>query len=243
MLGISNAATKRVRTKAKVNTTVQTASPTTSEDKASTTKEKASEEKATVNETSVSFQDVALFNLRGNVKECVINTKYPTWNGSEKLRFSEYGTLELGLGFEFEFDRKGKQVSAKVNPDHWGGITVEAERNRSGRLIGIHSFKKGNQGAMGGYSNQEMRFVYDENGRLASQLIYVNDELEVRETLTYDAKGNVATCKMEFEGASTLITKFEYTKFDKKGNWTERQYTDSESTKPTIETRIITYYD
>lgn len=74
----------------------------------------------------------------------------------------------------------------------------------------------------GSFRNSKDTFVYDTDGRLTEQAVYLDGVLSSRETSKYDRRGNVVE-NIRYDGDGTVeeIASWNYQDSDSRGNWTK----------------------
>lgn len=222
---------------------------------------KAAENKEAAKEKAKKSTDYARhYGLNGNVKEvryslCKMSDVAPDedpWLEDDKLiiAFDRQGRITIDEGGNtYKYDEAGN-VSMMLHGDT---PVNEIERDSKGWIV---RFQK--RDGLNDREFEEYTFTYDAQGRpLTSQFVFW-------EALNYDSlvyEGNkVYPVKRINNGVAEAdnyenITKYEYTKFDEQGNWTERYATtdgyemiaNDESTRKKThykhqELRVITYY-
>ncbi len=85
---------------------------------------------------------------------------------------------------------------------------------------------------------------FDEKGNKVESCVYADSTLKSRETWGYDDYGNILEwASFDKEGVRIAKSSIEY-RYDSKGNWTEKQYSDcSETEGECLLLREIEYYD
>lgn len=144
--------------------------------------------------------------------------------------------------FEYEYDSEDRVVFKKqVNYVVFGGneTTNKFEFDSNGNLIEIDT----KSGFMG---ESRTVYTYDNNNRIRKISAYKQGDLET-ETL-YDELYNMIAVSFYANGELEKVTKYKY-KFDKKGNWIQRdaflkEHSGDEAAVPIFtETREIEYFE
>lgn len=158
------------------------------------------------------YHDAAAFDLRGNVKECVVRQSNETKQGF--YRFTSDGALSYCWGEEISAGSK-------------------LQRNADGYLSHLYLI------------SMDYEYSYDTLNRILAEKYHMSsgimDGFVGVWLYEYNAKGYIAL------KASTIFKNkgysYEYTKFDSKGNWTERKVFDLETKAFKYkETRAIAYW-
>lgn len=210
----------------------------------------AQEEQAEAEKELLQTPDLTLFELKGNVKTATVKGTVGDKDADfESTAFDEQGRLTV-LG----------EYNISYNKVETGKVTNEkgqrVKRDKQGRILYV--------GRADGCSGQEGRhFTYSKNGykdyQDTGECSWLYDT-----TVTLGADGLPATFKataFDESGDYEINYTFTYTKFDDKGNWTERtvkwnsvynEYNETEDGKEenivtkdngTLkQTRSITYY-
>lgn len=184
--------------------------------------------------------DLALFVLKGKVKECQIyHFKAIDDNGSVLKGDS------LGMYFNdiLKYSDKGEIIFISG----YGSLTgkeVTVKRNRSGRIIELYSESEVSEEEGGGTYVQGQTWEYDSHGRPCRTNRY--DDVEGNfsdERIEYDDKNNIS--KTEDKGRFPRVDTYQYIEFDKHCNWVKRVVISEEllmEPEKRYEERIISYY-
>lgn len=185
--------------------------------------------------------DLALFALKGKVKEC--RTYY--FKAVEKD-----GNIIRGdsLG-HYSKDILGYSATGEITfISDYGtlidkGITVK--KNSQGRITEIISESPWTEIEGGGTFTRGETWEYDAGGRPCRNVPYDDMEGQYADNrIEYDADNNI--CRFEDKGRYPCVTTYQYLEFDKHNNWTKRMATYQEilnEPQKQYEERKITYYE
>jgi hypothetical protein len=178
---------------------------------------------------------------------------YGFYGKVKSVKFDKHGYFD-GL-YEFEFDREGKVVSAKA----YGGINVPyyvySDATHYSYDGGKYEITYGTNirtdVSRDQYSHITVEYKFDSYGRVVSRknnYVYpmIQDKAHKYQTYTYSGTNAFPTSmeysEMNSEGSSSGTYEYEYTKFDKYGNWTER-IISRDGRKEVTQTAEYTYYE
>ena len=174
--------------------------------------------------------DIQAFGFKGPVKEAVFSS-FSVADESADVLVAEDEIDNEGVVEKYSFDKAGR-----ITADPWGGVYVyDANGNFAKGVTAKSKMQRDDKGRVSNYSqaNDEEddamfhnTFTYDEQGRLVKvERSYW--EMTIEEKFTYEGD-NPYPARREFlkndEGTTVeSTTDYRYTKFDEKGNWTERE--------------------
>lgn len=152
------------------------------------------------------FPDRQMYNLQGEVKSIGVTVNK---SGSDKQSYN------------LEFQNNGACTT------HWCDIIFEKEesvakieRNSSGQIT-THTIKKKEDNS----PNIEIKYYYNNDGRVESTNSLWYGESVVTENFEYDSEGRlVKSIKniLDYNNPLKETTHYRYTTFDEKNNWTQR---------------------
>lgn len=174
--------------------------------------------------------DIQAFGFKGPVKEAVYSS-FSVADETADVLVAEDEIDNEGVVEKYSFDKAGR-----ITADPWGGVYVyDADGNFTKGVTTKSKMQRDDKGRVSNYSqaNDEEddamfhnTFTYDEQGRLVKvERSYW--EMTIEEKFTYEGD-NSYPARREFlkndEGTTVeSTTAYRYTKFDEKGNWTERE--------------------
>jgi len=178
-------------------------------------------------EVTKTYNDVSVFDLKGRVKKCI-------WEEGSSMRYDLRPLTKV-----LTFNNSGMIT----NND------IQIKRDEKKRIYII------------GDGRSEILYRYGDNGKIKG-IIHGPKSDDLRSmalntvvTFDYNSRGEIVKAS-DYSGGNTLgnnpteVVVFKYTKFDKKGNWIEREYKGSEFDVFTMaleevtfkEKRVIEYY-
>lgn len=193
--------------------------------------------------TDKDFQtpDLALYALKGKVKECYTYYFKVIDNNGE---FSKGDSLGRRVNDVLKYSAGGEIIYIS----NYGTLSNEAitiKRNNAGRIVELYKTTPVSEENGGGTFTQGEKWEYDAQGRSCRNSCYDDmegDYADIR--FEYDNANNES--KIEDKGRYPCITTFQYLEFDKHNNWTKRIATYEEllyEPRKQYEERMITYYD
>lgn len=144
--------------------------------------------------SSKTSNDLATFDLKGNVKKCVM--------GSDTQEFDRNGKLIVSGNQEIIYDNKGRISEIKVGIDRLGG-GYKYEYDNNGRVkieVSLLSL-------LGNTAEMRNQFFYNNKGQIVKKILTTNDGAEqtiIYSDYTYDSHGNWISRKKD---GSTIETR------------------------------------
>lgn len=188
-------------------------------------------------ENSAQYNDVALFDLKGDVRMCV--TTYFVENDQIKdtTAFDEKGRMTMGNECSFVY---GDSITGKCNANP--ELTPTLKRDANDRVVSL-SYKSQ------GLDFMIISYYYDSYGRVGGKILE-QPGMSMRTIFEYNdenkliAEHNQVANIESSEGAVETHVNYEYISFDEKGNWTEVLRTETNGADIVNDkiTRQITYY-
>lgn len=182
--------------------------------------------------------DLALYALKGKVKECYTYYFNVVDNNGEVIKGDSLGrhvndVLKYSAGGEIIYI---------AHYDSLSNETITIKRNNAGRIVELYKTTRGSEEDGDGTYTWGEKWEYDAEGRPCRNIRY--DDMEGEHTdlrFEYDNANNQN--KIELKGRYASITTFQYLEFDRHNNWTKRIAIYEESPRKQYEERVITYYD